>query len=111
MRAPVGAFTVIAGYGRSTTTGNALLTVTGAGVTTTTATNSDAKRDAFQLGAQYALSKRTLVEANYGYNKLRANTNDAATTAGGPVPGGRTDTLTRVNDRVSALNIGLKHSF
>ena len=110
LRAPVGAFTVIAGYGRSTTTGNTLVTTTGAGVTATGRGSSDAKRDAFQLGAQYALSKRTLVEANYGYNKLRTNGSEVASTFG-PAPTGRTETFTRANDRVSALNIGLKHSF
>ena len=109
LRAPVGAFTVIAGYGRSTTTGNTVIATTGAGVTTTLAGRGEDKRDAFQLGAQYALSKRTLVEANYGYNKLRGNSSAVGTsTAAGA---GRAETLVNNNDRVSALNVGLKHSF
>ena len=109
LRAPVGAFTVIAGYGRSTTTGNTLAPTTGAGITTTIAGRTETKVDAFQLGAQYALSKRTLVEANYGYNKVRGDKSsvDTSTAAGA----GRTETFTRNNDRISALNVGLKHSF
>ena len=110
LRAPVGAFTVIAGYGRSTTTGNTLApTTTGAGVTTTIAGRTESRVNAFQLGAQYALSKRTLVEANYGYNKLRGDGNTGATST--LAGSGRTETFTRSNDRISALNVGLKHSF
>ena len=108
LRAPVGAFTVITGYGRSTTTGNTLSSVTALGVTTVTAGRIEAKVDAFQLGAQYALSKRTLVEANYGYNKLRSN---GSSVVSATAPANRTDTLSRTNDRISALNVGLKHSF
>ena len=109
LRAPVGAFTVITGFGRSTTSGNGVFVSSALGVTTTTAGRLDEKRDAFQLGAQYALSKRTLVEANYGYNRLRENTSSVATsTAAGA---GRTETFVRSNDRISALNVGLKHSF
>ena len=109
LRAPVGAFTVIAGYGRSTTTANAIVADTALGVTTTGVNRTEAKRDAFQLGAQYALSKRTLVEANYGYNKLRGDSNTVGTST---VAGtGRVEQFIRSNDRVSALNVGLKHSF
>ena len=109
LRAPVGAFTVIAGYGRSTTTGNTLAPTTGAGFTTTIAGRTETKVDAFQLGAQYALSKRTLVEANYGYNKSRGDTSGVTTST---VAGaGRIETFERNNVRISALNVGLKHSF
>ena len=109
LRAPVGAFTVIAGYGRSTTTSNAVVANTAGGVTTTGTVRDEAKRDAFQLGAQYALSKRTLVEANYGYNKLRGNSSVVGTTT---VPGtGRVEVIGNSNDRISALNVGLRHSF
>ena len=109
LRAPIGAFTVIAGYGRSTTTSNLTVANTAGGVTLTGTGREEAKRDAFQLGAQYALSKRTLVEANYGYNKLRGNGNVVATST---VPGtGRVEIIGNSNDRISALNVGLKHSF
>ena len=109
LRAPVGAFTVIAGYGRVTTTNNSVLAGTVAGITNTVAGRGEDKRDAFQLGAQYALSKRTLVEANYGYNKLRSNGSavGSSTLAGT----GRVETFTNFNDRISGLNVGLKHSF
>ena len=111
LRAPVGAFTVIAGYGRVMTTGNTNTFGPSIvpGVNTTTAGRTESKVDAFQLGAQYALSKRTLVEANYGYNKLRG---DASTvTVSSAVGANRIETFARNNDRISALNVGLKHSF
>ena len=122
LRAPVGAFTVIAGYGRLNTRTNEVATSTTAGVTTATALSGEAKRDAFQLGGQYALSKRTLIEANYGYSRLRSN-------GGGSVSNGNLNadgTLATItpasigasgnrsfdsNDRTSSFNVGLKHSF
>ena len=118
LRAPVGAFTVLAGYGRVNTTTNGMATSTTAGVTTATSSSDEAKRDAFQLGAQYALSKRTLIEANYGYSKLRSiggrsvsngNFNaDGTVTARALASGNRSSDS---NDRTSAFNVGLKHSF
>ena len=119
LRAPVGAFTVLAGFGRVNTTTNGMVTsTTGPGVTSTTASSDQVKRDAFQLGAQYALSKRTLIEANYGYSKVRSN-GDASLSNGtfdadGKVVSGAGNSATRSsnnNDRISAFNVGLKHSF
>ena len=92
LRAPIGAITVIAGVGRVVTSN----------VTTATLlpnATSEAKRNAYQIGAQYALSKRTLLEANYGQNKLNSTAVSNALVT------------TRINDKVSALNVGLKHSF
>ena len=109
VRAPVGAFTIIAGYGRLNQTTNAVNVVGTAFGTATAAGRVEEKRDAFQLGAQYALSKRTLVEANYGYNRLTSNGSVVATT--GPAVAGRTETFVNGKDRISALNVGLKHSF
>ena len=110
LRAPVGAFTVIAGYGRVNTDSNtSIVSTTGGGVSTFTAGNEKVKRDAFQLGAQYALSKRTLVEANYGYTKVRGDLNATETT--NIVGSGRGELTGRANERISALNVGLKHSF
>ena len=109
LRAPVGAFTIIAGYGRLNQTTNASIVNGTATGTTTTTGRVEEKRDAFQLGAQYALSKRTLVEANYGYNRLTSNGNAVQTS--GPVNTGRTEQFVNGKDRVSALNVGLKHSF
>lgn len=98
LRAPVGAFTVIAGIGRLKATTDGLASSTSGGVTTTSTFKVEDKRTAFQLGAQYALSKRTLVEANYGQNKLDSSDVDA----GGTV---------RTDNKVKAFNVGLKHSF
>ena len=109
LRAPVGAFTVIAGYGRLNQTTNAVFVTSVVGASQTNAVRVEEKRDAFQLGAQYALSKRTLVEANYGYNRLNSNGTEVITT--GPAAAGRKERLVRGTDRISALNVGLKHSF
>ena len=108
LRAPFGPVTAIAGYGRGTIdTNGATVGTTGLGVVTNGSTVAQEKRDAFQLGAQYALSKRTLVEANYGNYKVRTNT--AGTSSSALV--GSTVTTTRANERINALNVGLKHSF
>ena len=114
LRAPVGAFTVIAGYGRAVTDGvnNVVATQNVAGaqgsqVTVGRVANSQT-RNAFQLGAQYALSKRTLVEANYGYNRLQNNTDAQSTNNFLAASGVQT---IRSSDRSSAFNVGLKHSF
>ncbi|MGB4115212.1 MAG: porin [Polaromonas sp.] len=112
LRAPVGAFTIIAGYGRAVTDG--LNNVVGtqnvaaqSNVTNLRIANSQT-RNAFQLGATYALSKRTSLQANYGYNRLQNNT-DAVSTSNFLAASG-VQTI-RSTDRVSALNVGLKHSF
>jgi predicted porin len=103
VKAPFGPVTVIAGLGRSKTTGDT--SGFAGGVSTGTGTTTG-KETAFQLGAQYALSKRTLVEANVGTYKNKVdgltrvdvgpNTNFNAT---------NTTTKTR------ALNVGVRHSF
>ena len=116
LRAPVGAFTVIAGFGRvNTDTNSSILATTVGSVSTVTSTAQQERRDAFQLGAQYALSKRTLVEANYGYTRLRTNSKADISTNGVPfLPGGlggRQERFVDSNDRISAFNVGLKHSF
>ncbi len=92
LRAPVGPITVIAGIGR-------VITSTVATTTGLANANTEAKRNAYQIGAQYALSKRTLVEANYGQSKVDTT--------------GRNNVLvsTTSNDKTSGLNVGLKHSF
>lgn len=110
LRAPVGAFTVLAGYGRVVSSANTVITaISAAGITSTNTGRLDERRNSFQLGAQYALSKRTLLEANYGYTKLRSN--GTSVDIGNIVPVGRTETLSNGNDRISAFNVGLKHSF
>ena len=116
LRAPVGAFTVITGFGRvNTDTNSGNVATTAGNVSSFTSTAQQERRDAFQLGAQYALSKRTLVEANYGYTRLRTNSKADLTTNGLPtLPGGiggRQERFTDANERISAFNVGLKHSF
>ena len=116
LRAPVGAFTVIAGIGRVVTdTNGSSVATTATNVSTATATSIAERRDSAQLGAQYALSKRTLVEANLGYTRLRSNSQAVVLTNGLPsLPGGiggRQERFIDSNDRSSALNVGLKHSF
>jgi len=104
LRAPIGAATLIAAYGTEKTTG------TGTALTASAVTGTrtiDQKEKAFQIGAQYPLSKRTLLEANIGRYKTDASQRDVAIAAG--VATG--STLTTVNNKVSAINFGIKHSF
>lgn len=96
VKAPVGPVTLIAGYARLKTKG----------FTNTTGLSSgsvDQKRDSYQIGAQYPLSKRTLVEVNYGQSK------DVGTTVSAALPLFQTSTL--VSDKINAFNVGLRHSF
>ncbi|OOG40424.1 porin [Polaromonas sp. A23] len=104
LRAPIGAATLIAAYGTEKTTG-AGTALTASAVTGTRA--FDGKEKAFQIGAQYPLSKRTLLEVNYGQYKNDNTTRDT-TLAAGVVTG---STLTTSNNKISALNFGIKHSF
>ena len=106
LRAPVGAFTVIAGYGRAITSGSASSLVTQSTGNTAYSARNEQRQTAYQLGAQYALSKRTLVEANYGQNRLENNTDLAVAS-----PTGSGNQSVRANTRISSLNVGLKHSF
>jgi predicted porin len=104
LRAPIGAATLIAAYGREKTTG-AGTALTASAVTGTR--SFDGREKAYQIGAQYPLSKRTLLEVNYGQYKNDNTTRDN-TVAAGVVTGG---TQTIVNNKISALNFGIKHSF
>jgi predicted porin len=103
LKAPFGPVTVIAGFGRNKIKGSGS-NFTGGILGGDTAT--DGKISAFQLGAQYALSKRTMVEANVGTNK---NTSSLTTRAVGALTTGYTiaDTTTKTR----ALNVGVRHSF
>ena len=108
LRAPVGAFTIIAGYGNARTSGMSTTLVNQNGAVQLFNTRNEQKQTAYQLGAQYALSKRTLVEVNYGQNKLENNTNITVTNNSALANGNSAATA---NTRISALNVGLKHSF
>ena len=108
LRAPVGAFTIIAGYGNARTSGLTTTLVNQNGAVQLFNNRNEQKQTAYQLGAQYALSKRTLVEVNYGHNKLENNTNITVTNNTALANG---NNATSANTRISALNVGLKHSF
>jgi len=112
LRAPVGAVTVIAGYGRLVASGlnNVVATQNNAiqGNTTAHRISNEQRRNSFQLGAQYALSKRTSLQANYGYSRLQNDTTAVSTNNFLAASGVQT---VSASDRISALNVGLKHSF
>lgn len=103
LKAPIGATTLMASYGKNKKTGSSTSLTAGA-LSGTGATEGTTK--AFQIGAQYALSKRTLLEANYGYNK-----GESAVANG--VVGALTTaiTATGTTSKESALNVGLRHTF
>jgi predicted porin len=100
-RVPFGPLTLIAGYasGRSDVVGG---TVTANVVSSRVA--GDVPHKAFQFGAQYALSKRTLLEANLGARKRSSVTRTTAVPAG-------TGTIDIAVLKESALSVGIKHSF
>ena len=91
IKAPVGALTLIASYGKGDidSTSTAANVTVGAGATAV---------KAYQLGTQYSLSKRTTLEANLGQFR-----SDAVT----PTPTG----FTTGAIRVKALNLGVRHAF
>jgi predicted porin len=67
------------------------------------------KLKALNIGAQYALSKRTMLEANYGQLKTthQYNGTDFAPVTGVNLGGVQVN----YNAKVSALNVGVRHSF
>ena len=107
VKVPVGPATLIAAYGNMKTTGNG--TVNDAVGAATSASDVEAKTRAFQIGAQYPLSKRTTLQANYGQNK----TTSRVASATGIATGGTTfnGTLTNTEFKVRALNFGVAHAF
>ena len=112
LRAPVGAFTVITSYGRHRANGSGQQFVSQASGSTSYRQATQISQNAFQLGAQYALSKRTLLEANYGYNRTTTATDSTVANSNGATNAGASGAQTfRQNDRISAFNVGLKHSF
>ncbi len=103
VKVPLGAVTLIAGYGENKITGSGFTANNGILATSTAVTG---KVKAFQIGAQYALSKRTLIEANYGENK-----SDVARATATPTPVTTTVASTGTRVKTNALNVGLRHSF
>ena len=109
LRAPVGPVTLIAGYGTSNTKTNA------AGINTVNAINNvgytintEAKVKGFQFGVQYPLSKRTSFQANYGQVTTDAIANQQFNGAVAATNGSSTATTA---GKISAFNVGMKHSF
>ena len=91
VKAPIGGLTLIASYGKGDiATTSTAANVTVAGVATAI--------KAYQVGAQYSLSRRTTLEANYGQFRQDATT---------PTATGSTGAATRVN----GLNFGVRHAF
>ncbi len=110
VRVPLGATTVIAGYGNSKISGNGSTVITQAAGTQSFIQTVESTRSALQIGASYALSKRTSLQANYGYNKI-AQDQTGRQSASAVISTDTAVTTVRTNDRVSAFNVGLKHSF
>jgi predicted porin len=110
VKAPFGPVTLISSFSRNklTNSGSAFNN-TGVAATSTSGTfSADGKSTAFNIGAQYALSKRTLVEANYGQIKSTYNLNTVAVAAGGL---SSALSKTEREAKTSALSVGLRHTF
>ena len=128
VRAPVGAATLIASYANykiGGSTAGAVLTQNATGLTSAAFTSSafESRQNGFQLGAQYALSKRTLLEVNYGMYRVETNLIATSGTTGlfGNLVGGgaiapnqnAVASTVQTNSRFkeSALNVGMRHQF
>jgi predicted porin len=110
VKAPFGPVTLISSFSRNKLT-NTGTNFNNTGVAATSSSGSfdaSGKSTAFNIGAQYALSKRTLVEANYGQIKSTYNLNNVAVAAGGLTSG---LTNTDREAKTSALSVGLRHTF
>lgn len=115
VKVPMGATTLLAGYGRNKVDGSLRYNPVAADTTTSL---YDLRSKAFQIGAQYALSKRTMLEANYGNNKVTGTIRDTnVVTATGvasvnaTLGAGANSRVTTYDNKVSAVNFGLRHNF
>jgi predicted porin len=109
VRAPFGPVTMIASYGTNKTTTNA------AGINTVNAINNvgynintESSVKGFQIGGQYALSKRTSLQANYGQVTTDAT---AIQRFNGAVAATNGSSTATTNGKISGFNVGMKHSF
>ena len=105
VKVPVGAATLIAAYGDMKTTGS------GSNINNNVLISSnavEAKTRAFQIGAQYPLSKRTMLQANYGQNKTTADTGLVNAITG---PTTFNSSGTNTTSKVQSLNFGVQHLF
>ncbi len=104
VKVPLGAATLIAAYGNVKTTGGGTR-VNAAGVVDTNAI--EGKIRAFNIGAQYPLSKRTMLQANYGINNTKtANATVTPTGVNSFNAAGGTSEI-----KVRGLNVGVQHLF
>ena len=101
IKVPVGAATLLTSYGAHKTTGAA--TQPGGA----SADSVERKVRAFQIGAQYPLSKRTMLQGNYGVNNQKDRVTNTALT--GANAGSNTSDFTTT--KVRGLNFGLAHTF
>lgn len=101
LKVPVGSAMLLTSYGAHKTTGSARL-LGGA-----SADSVERKVRAFQIGAQYPLSKRTLLQANYGVNNQKDRVTNTALV--GPGTGSFTSDFSTT--KVRGLNFGVAHTF
>ena len=101
VKVPVGAATLLTSFGAHKTTGSATL-LGGNSVDTV-----ERKVRAFQIGAQYPLSKRTMLQGNYGVNNQKDRVTNTTLTA--PNTGSFTSDFT--NTKIRGLNFGVAHTF
>jgi predicted porin len=108
LKAPFGPVTLITSYGMGKINADTSDVVgpVGGRIGTDSAV---VKLKALNIGAQYALSKRTMLEANYGQltTKHQYNGTDFAPTTGVNLGGVQVN----YNAKVSALNVGVRHTF
>ncbi len=104
LRAPFGPVTLITSYGKGKLTSNGSAS-NNAGLVGSAA--GEVTKKAFQIGAQYALSKRTMLEANLGQLK----TDGVARTTGFAANVSTGGTIANSNGKESALNFGVRHAF
>ena len=104
VKVPLGAATLLASYANVKTTGSSVRT-TNAGLFDSNAV--EGKVRAFNIGAQYPLSKRTMLQANYGINNTKTAT--ATVTPTGVNSFNASGTTGEI--KVRALNFGVQHLF
>jgi predicted porin len=101
VKVPLGNATLLTSFGTHKTTGSA--TQFGGGV----GDSVERKVRAFQIGAQYPLSKRTMLQANYGINNQKDRVTSTALL--GANSGSFTSDFTTT--KVRGLNFGVAHTF
>ena len=101
LKVPVGNATLLTSFGTHKTTGAA--TLLGGG----SRDSVERKVRAFQIGGQYPLSKRTMLQANYGVNNQKDRVTSTALI--GPNAGSFTSDFSTT--KIRGLNIGVAHTF